>query len=348
MLSRTFFIWSIFSCFSSTKFRFTDAAHARKRIVQGMMPRRSNSYDKQITTFDPKGNLLQLEYAQRAASKGSTGLFFCIGEDCIIAVLESTSSEEQNRSMYRIHDGILAKMTGLQGDSRVLAKYLLQKSLQLEWMEGHLQEHFSCLRVKQVADICAEVQHSLTTRPGARPLAVDVVLLGIDGTVQNYDTTEKRGTHDHCYHRMKLGLYKCHLSGVIDTCKFCIVGNIMSDRVMCNDAMKRMDLLWKQLHFEANDHASASPVSADKKSVTSNKSELRKNAIQTISSIVFKYLDEQKKKDEAPLTKSALDIYIITPNPHARGGINISCATCVTQEYIDQVYIALENSITVH
>jgi 20S proteasome alpha/beta subunit len=72
-------------------------------------------------------------------------------------------------------------MTGLQGDSRLLAKYLMQRALELDWKEGLLLSQELPLRIQQIANACAEVQHSLTTKPGARPLAVEAVLLGIDG-----------------------------------------------------------------------------------------------------------------------------------------------------------------------
>lgn len=328
---RLILVISVLSGF--TGIHFTSAAHARKRPVQAV-PRRSTTYDKQITTFDPQGQLLQLEYAQRAASKGSTGLFFHLG-DCIIAVLESASFEERNQSMYRIHDGMLVKMTGLQGDSRVLAKYLLQNSLQMEWMEGQIHENLSGVRVKQIADVCAEVQHSLTTRPGARPLAVNAVLFGIDGIQKDYE-------NDYC--KIQLGLYKCHLSGVVDACKFCMVGNIMLDRVMSRDALRQLDTLWREL----NEHQPQDDFVEDNIGSSSTSKTRIHHVIHTMSSIVLKHL-HQGKVQESESTPGklavAVDIYMITPSPKSRGGVKISCATCVQQDDIEDVCTALEKSM---
>jgi hypothetical protein len=341
-------LWGII--FFIGNLHWTCAAHARKRPVQ-VVPRRSNTYDKQVTTFDPQGNLLQLEYAQRAASRGSFGLFFHLG-DCIIAVLESSSAEEKNKSLSRIHDGMLAKMTGLQGDSRILSKYLLQNALQMEWTEGRMHEPFSCIRVKQIADICAEVQHSLTTRPGARPLAVDAVLFGIDGIIQEqqHSSHHERSLNgrDSCY-RNKLGLYRCHLSGVVDSCKFCIVGNIMSDRVLYQDAMEQL----YGLCLRDSCATSRSDISDDHDNDTAEDANLgsstdvtRKVVMETLSNIAFKYLHQQTaKKEDLSTSKSAVDIYILMSSPRSRGGVKIFCATCVKQEDLDYTCTAMVNNM---
>mmetsp|Transcript_8449 Transcript_8449/g.15936 ORF Transcript_8449/g.15936 Transcript_8449/m.15936 type:complete len:357 (+) Transcript_8449:55-1125(+) len=343
----TLTLWSILFFIGSLS--LTSAAHARKRPIQ-VVPRRSNSYDKQVTTFDPQGNLLQLEYAQRAASRGSFGLFFHLG-DCIIAVLESSSVKERNRSLFRIHDGMLAKMTGLQGDSRVLAKYLLQNALQMEWMEGQIHEPLSCVRVKQIADICAEVQHSLTTRPGARPLAVDAVLFGIDGIEEHSSSNSSISSSSGRGNvlRNKLGLYKCHLSGVVDACKFCIVGNIMSDRVLYQDAIQQLDGLYTDCTLSSGNsspssnnhmHDTAEDMSRPSTSTT------QKNVIQTMSSIAFKYVNQQKgKKEDSSMTKCAVDICILRSCPNSRGGVKILSATCVKEEDLDYACMALVKSI---
>jgi 20S proteasome, alpha and beta subunits len=349
--------WSIVFFFVG-KLHLTCAAHARKRPVQ-VVPRRSNSYDKQVTTFDPQGNLLQLEYAQRAASRGSFGLFFHLG-DCIIAVLESSSEEEKNKSLSRIHDGMLVKMTGLQGDSRILAKYLLQNALQMEWMEGQIHEAFSCVRVKQIADICAEVQHSLTTRPGARPLAVDAVLFGIDGIVldeqAHMHTCSHRsleGQNEHGYYRNKLGLYKCNLSGVVDTCNFCMVGNIISDRVLYQDAIQQLDALWRKCcHDDATSSSRPNVSNEDNQKDTtileSSTDAVRTNVIQTMSNIAFKHLrQQQSRKEESSKfnNKSTVDLCILKSCPRSRGGVKIYCATCVKQEDLDYVCTTMVNSM---
>jgi 20S proteasome alpha/beta subunit len=105
----------------------TQAAHARKRPV--LQVRSSNPYDKQITTFDADGHIMQLQYAQKAVNKGSSALFLHHNNH-IVAVLQSTTTSSgtssvtsgtssnnvkhrENKSLFRINHGILAKMTGL-------------------------------------------------------------------------------------------------------------------------------------------------------------------------------------------------------------------------------------------
>lgn len=376
---------SILSVLHLVSLPVTLAAHARKRpTVASASQRRSasNPYDKQITTFDTDGHIMQLQYAQKAVSKGSSALFIHY-KDQIIAVLQTTNhgnspqnkSDYKNKSLYRIHHGMFAKMTGLQGDSRLLAKYLLQKSLEFDWKEGQLNSNqplssLTSLRIQQIANACAEVQHSLTTKPGARPLAVDAVLFGIDGVVdmrENKESASATGSDNGIdsdsgsIHQMtcrhKLGLYKCHLTGVVDQCQYCIVGNIASNRMLYDECKQQMEDL---LHVNTKENEDEIAADADEHEhrlliINSMAKLLLKHQLQSqelkddISGTLRKGGDDNKSNlsitDDANSKDSpAVDIIILTPDPKCRGGIRITCATCVKEDDIERVGQLLQST----
>ena len=393
LVSLTFPSWmflSILSVLHLVPLPVTLAAHARKRpTVASASQRRSanNPYDKQITTFDTDGHIMQLQYAQKAVSKGSSALFIHY-KDQIIVVLQTTNhdkspqnkSDYKNKSLYRLHHGMFAKMTGLQGDSRLLAKYLMQKSLEFDWKEGQLNSNqpllsLTSLRIQQIANACAEVQHSLTTKPGARPLAVDAVLFGIDGVVDMRETKESASAtgsdndidsdsiHQMTY-RHKLGLYKCHLTGVVDQCQFCVVGNIASNRMLYDECKQQMEDLLLHVSTKENEDEIASTIEADADAdahrllIINSMAKLllkhqlqRQELIDDISGTPRKGKDGDDNKSNLSITDDAqskdspaVDIYILTPDPKCRGGIKITCATCVKENDIERVGQLLQST----
>jgi len=368
--------WTILSILLISLLQFlllspvTQAAHARKRPV--LQVRSSNPYDKQITTFDADGHIMQLQYAQKAVNKGSSALFLHHNNH-IVAVLQSTTTSSgtnsgtssvtsgtssgtsssnvkhrENKSLFRINHGILAKMTGLQGDSRLLAKYLMQRALELDWKEGLLLSQELPLRIQQIANACAEVQHSLTTKPGARPLAVEAVLLGIDG-IMDIDMDmdiEFKGNDSARISRHKLGLYKCHLTGVVNQCQYCIVGNIVDDKMLYNECKEEME---SSLHADAKEMTSVNTTNAQHHAVIAAKRMaklLLKHQLQRQEQYTHGKKDESDNPQDGQLQdpSPAVDIYIITPNSKCRGGMQITCATCVGEDEIDRVGQLLQNA----
>ena len=272
---------------------------------------------------------MQLQYAQRAAEKGSTGLFLKLqvahdthGNELIIAIVASSKRSE---SVYRIHDGIMAKMSGLHGDARLLAHHLLATASRFNWNEGAS----SGVSVKQVANACAEVQHSLTMRPGARPLAVDAVLFGLDGLVEG---------------KGRLGLYKCHLTGVVDECHFCVVGDLCLDKMLYSDCVNELELLWNESQMRQGDgdvDGEGMGNGSVSRAITRMATVLLKQRQTTQSTTSSDDKQHEQKEHESP----AVDIYIMKPNPKCRGGVQISCATCVRKEDLDHVGALFEEEI---
>ena len=367
----------------------SEAAHARKRpeIRRAATTSKANTYDKQITTFDPQGHLLQVQYAQKAAERGSSGLFLkleggsCAGvnEDVIIAVVAGsattnagtasssstlTCNQDRNQSMYRIHDGIMAKMTGLQGDARLLSRHLLANSLRMNRFEGggvdvdggadvhlrrrtaesstrtlaefHMQKLNNRITVKQIARLCAEVQHSLTMRPGARPLAVDAVLFGLDGRKSRKCVPLDANANQ----MLRLGLYRSRLTGVVEECYFCVVGGICSDRSTHTACLEELETLWSNLQQKNQQDGE------DELEIIYEDGSPLSKAIVKMGQHLLKYQQKQlelsqeqshQEGSESTGMAATVDVYLMRPNVSSRGGTHISCASCVKDQDLEYV-----------
>lgn len=294
------------------------AAHARKRptIVRS---RPISQHDKQVTTFSPQGQLLQLHYAQLAANKGHPSLYFQMNDETIIFLCRSSVGYGKmgdkntkptttrpvaltpNKSVVRIHDSILGKFTGLQGDGRLLSKHLRANAMMMHSNFG-IEDYPQYLNVKYIVELCAEVQHSLTIRSGARPLAVQAVFMGKCGVD-------------------RLGLWKVDVGGFYNECKFCYSGNL--DLLGWNEGQVLQKM--QDLYSLQDDN-----VECD---ITSNDLFLSKIIVE-----LGKILLTDKYSFASNNSNSvASDIYVMKVNPSCRGGIQIQCATCVKEEDLEEV-----------
>ena len=190
----------------------SDAAHSRRRVTVRTVaapPR----YDRSITTFDPSGRLLQVEYGLQAARRGSSYLVATTalddGKDSAIFIIvaggstrESSVSSSSSSSflsspftrtvndnnisynkVFRIDDHLWLVTSGLVGDARTLAAH----------MRITCQRHRLSLgvapRVEQAARQAAALQHELTRTGGARPLGCTTMVLGVDAFALGNDPT---------------------------------------------------------------------------------------------------------------------------------------------------------------
>lgn len=361
------------SIHNTCKYNFlteVEAAHARKRPTTTSSSSTKNhnnihKYDRQITTFDPNGKLLQVEYAHECTKRGQSCAFVNYNDDMIIAVMKrkkihydqddgdggfdyeelkrkSESNKEKDESVrlsfqnnrfkstytcstsiststgiHRISDGILCKMTGLEGDGRLLARHLQSAAHQLAWTDGIISSSSSSssssrnipvpvVNVNQIAKLCGQVQHSLTIRSGARPLGVDAVFMGrkvINNIIENKN-------NNGC-----LGLFQCTVGGTVHECNFCASG-------------KDSNLILDQLNEFVNRNKE------DWDSNGNNNCFILKQIIEQVSRIVIQP-DERNRSDAN--SNDRVDIYVIMANSKCRGGIQISCALSVLERDVEHV-----------
>lgn len=303
------FQFNLFILFFYMNMRSISAAHARKRQILRTKP--ISQHDRQVTTFSTQGELLQLQYAQSASSRGSPSIFIQIDNQTILFLCRSSHrygdqmsdgrvAHVPNRSVFRIHDSILSKFTGLQGDARLLSKHLRANAMLMHSNFG-IEEYSQYLNVQRIAELCADVQHSLTIRSGARPLAVQAVFMGKSGK----DT---------------LSLWNVHVGGSMERCQFCVSGNMSLLGIQEHVVLQQMHDLSKRL-IETGDETT---ISSDTPTLS--------QVIQILGRMLFGEVNSSSDKNTV-----SNDIYVISIDPTSRGGIRIKCATCIQEEDLERV-----------
>jgi len=301
-------------------------------------------------------------------SHGNKGRSTCI----------TTATPKGSTGLYRISDGILCKMTGLEGDGRLLARHLQSVSHQLAWTEGVLsssstrgmgtstststsEDANTCTRksaatattaafvpsvqVTQIARLCGEVQHSLTIRSGARPLGVDAVFMGT--TIKSNNRNSNNLVSDVGVSlSLSLGLFHCTVGGIVNQCEFCACGK---DSHL---VLKELDVLMNEYkNHDDDDIGDDNNNNNDTDKVEIETIEKSSSALQKmitgVSRVVLKpmsggrsrsareYPYDDDNNDES--SNGLVDVYAISINPKCRGGIQISCALCVSEEEINHV-----------
>lgn len=179
-------------------------------------------YDRSITTFDPTGRLLQVEYGIEATRRGGGSIVAIqcnnLGSCILVLVIREDGSSKAptnhrqegqetdavatavpgaafHRSIpglvQRIEDHLWFFGVGLSGDFRVLASTLRQQAVE------HLIRYGECMTVREMAEGVANLQHQLTITPGARPLACTGIVIGVHPQTSIY-RTDPGGGIEHC------------------------------------------------------------------------------------------------------------------------------------------------------
>lgn len=190
-------------------------AHSRQRIaVAKNNINGHHRYDRSITSFDPSGRLLQVEYGIEATKRGENIMAF-LTDDGSILILVAQSKERATKpaKVHRIDDHLWLFTAGLSGDARALAAHLRTSAREHKLSYGEL------MTVGEAAKHSAAVQHELTRTGGARPLGCTAILLGIDPS-----------------HGETVGparLFRTDPGGGIEDCYFCCAGRDQ-DRLLSN------------------------------------------------------------------------------------------------------------------
>ena len=331
------------------------AAHARKRTSFRSSNTRGDLYDKRITTIDPNGKLLQVEYAQTSAQRGSTSAFYHHQTESTDVIIIISSRNDKDISLiqarnpnpngiYRLSHSLFCKMTGLMGDGRFLARHLRSKACRecrykpINGVQG--EKGGGEVTVGPIANVCGEVQHWLTISPGARPLAVDAVLCGLSQILKE--------DSEPC-----LGMIHVGVGGTVSPVEFCACGRdadamlkdlqefvssaVLNDSVVDN----------QQEHASENkqDQQEDQSISFLVKSVASlvlDRIKLQQDGDDSITPCVSNKMHQDEKQNnplfqEADKNAGFVDIYVLYPDAKSRGGIQMKCATMVSEKKLDSV-----------
>ncbi len=194
--TQRFFCWK---CCCVLVFMFllqhqVQAAHSRRHIVSSQKNNGNNKhYDRSITSFDPAGRLLQVEYSMEATKRGENIMAFLTHDGSILVLVAQPGACSRAAKVHRIDDSIWLFTAGLTGDARALATHLRAHAKQ------HRLSYGEPMTVKEAATQSAAVQHELTRTGGARPLGCTAIILGMDPGGARLFRTDPGGGLEDCY-----------------------------------------------------------------------------------------------------------------------------------------------------
>lgn len=191
----------IFLCLCLAKtWTLVHAAHSRQRVVVRTVA--TPKYDRSITTFDPSGRLLQVEYGMEASNRGVPILALKTDHEVFVFIRQAASASMiPGQKVHRIDEHIWIFTAGFAGDARVLASSLRS------FCQRHRLSMGEAPTTSEVAREAAALQHELTRVGGARPLGCTAIVAGVDVSMNG----ETR-------------LFRTDPGGVMEDCNFCAAG----------------------------------------------------------------------------------------------------------------------------
>ena len=138
----------------------------------------SEGYDRSTIQFNPKGSILQLEYARTAVSKkGGSVAAACCSDGVIILAKKGMKSKIKKSTREKFHfvdKHICIAVSGLLFESKVLIN--LAKNECRKYKSIHMQR----IPLELLCDHLANTLHVLTRDARFRPLGVSMIVCGVD------------------------------------------------------------------------------------------------------------------------------------------------------------------------
>lgn len=138
----------------------------------------SSRYDKSAILFSPDGDLLQVEYAEKAGKKGVPLIACCSDNAIVLCTLTSPNYELLDRryldKVSEVWDGLWMCCTGLQGDGKALLREARTYCVDFK-------TQFGCSpSVSALARHIGQIKHQATLTGGKRPYGVETLIVGYD------------------------------------------------------------------------------------------------------------------------------------------------------------------------
>jgi len=136
----------------------------------------NNLYDTDCVTWNPKGKLLQVDYALEAVKQGS----ICVGlrskTHAVLCTLKKSKSELASfqEKIFKVDDHIGMAISGLTADARVICKYMRNECL------NHKYVYDSPHPFGRLLNKVAEKSQIKTQRQSKRPYGVGLLVAGFD------------------------------------------------------------------------------------------------------------------------------------------------------------------------
>jgi proteasome alpha subunit len=157
------------------------------------LPHEIMGYDRAITVFSPDGRLLQVEYARKTVSQGTTAIgVVCKNGVVLVAdkrIIEKLVVAESVEKVHQVDKHIGATMSGLISDGRILIQRAQSKAQNHKIMYDEPIDTISL--VKDISD----QKQMFTQYAGARPYGVALLIAGVDTTGSRLFMTEPSGIY---------------------------------------------------------------------------------------------------------------------------------------------------------
>ncbi len=149
-------------------------------------------YDRAITVFTPDGRLLQVEYARKTVSQGTTAIGM-VCKDGVVLITDKRVTEKllvptSIEKIHQIDTHIGATMSGLVSDGRVLIERAQDEAQKHRLTYGEPSDILSIVR-----SLCDYMQ-LYTQYGGMRPFGVSLLIAGVDERPKLY-LTELSGVY---------------------------------------------------------------------------------------------------------------------------------------------------------
>ena len=135
-------------------------------------------YDRAITVFTPDGRLLQVEYARKTVSQGTTAIGM-VCKDGVVLLTDKRLTDKlivpsSIEKIYQVDAHIGATMSGLVSDGRVLIERAQTEAQRHKIVYGESSDIFNLVR-----NLCNYMQF-YTQYGGTRPFGVSLLVAGVD------------------------------------------------------------------------------------------------------------------------------------------------------------------------
>lgn len=188
---------------------------------------RMNRYD----LFHPSGRVLQLEYAKQAVFRkgGPIAAIRCLDGVLIVAARVTPRSSlhlQSDRKIFFVNSHTCVAVTGLIFDANAIIDFMKKRCTEYEII-------YDCpIPLEVLCDDTSNILHSMTLKGDTRPLAVNLIVSGIDSILGPQ-------------------IYSIDMAGTFDEWKAVAVGvgeeNIMSSLAdITTDKMDTLQNTWKE------------------------------------------------------------------------------------------------------
>jgi proteasome alpha subunit len=155
------------------------------------LPHDIMGYDRAITVFSPDGRLLQVEYARKTVSQGTTAIGIVCKDGVVLVadkrIIEKLIVAESVEKVFQIDKHIGITLSGLISDGRVLVQRAQTKA------QAHKISYDEPIDVLTLTKDIADQQQLYTQYGGARPYGVALLIAGVDETGPKLFMTEPSG-----------------------------------------------------------------------------------------------------------------------------------------------------------